>query len=75
MADAPLAVSKYQIGWYHSSVFFEPLSAHERHNIGLILMQLEAVAFCNFQRPFARFLSGRKFADKAVDAFAGCIVL
>lgn len=38
-------------------------------------MQLEAVAFCNFQRPFARFLSGRKFADKAVDAFAGRIVL
>lgn len=43
--------------------------------MGLILMQLEAVAFCNFQRPFARFLSGRKFADKAVDAFAGRIVL
>jgi len=38
-------------------------------------MQLEAVAFCNFQRPFAHFLSGRKFADKAVDAFAGRIVL
>lgn len=43
--------------------------------MGLILMQLEAVAFCNFQRPFARFLPGRKFADKAVDAFAGRIVL
>lgn len=43
--------------------------------MGLILMQLEAVAFCNYQRPFARFLSGRKFADKAVDAFAGRIVL
>lgn len=43
--------------------------------MGLILMQLEAVAFCNFQRPFARFLSGRKFVDKAVDAFAGRIVL